>query len=278
MMQAGQHMNINGNEIYYEFYKHEQSEETIICLHGFLSSSFSFRKLTPHLIKRFNVICIDWPPFGKSGKAKGFFYSIHNLALTIIQLIEKLAVKKAIIIGHSMGGQVALNIAHLRPDLVRKMILLASSGYLKRTNRALILSSYLPFFHLYVKRHLKQSGLEQNLQRVVYNASIIDKEMEDGYLEPFLQANIFHALTRMLRNWEGDLPTAVLHKIETPILLIWGKYDRVVPLHIGEQLHNDLKNSKLIVLENTGHLVPEEEPEKVMSLVSGFIFENDVHH
>ncbi len=273
MTNTGQHMTINGNEIYYELYKHAQSEETIICLHGFLSSSFSYRRLIPLLIKQYNVVCIDWPPFGKSGRAKGFFYSIQNLALTIIQLFEKLALKNITIVGHSMGGQVALNIAHLRPDLAKKIILLASSGYLKKFKRALVLSSYLPFFHLFVKRHLKQSGLKQNLQRVVYNHSIIDQEMENGYLEPFLQANIFHALTRMIRNWEGDLPVEVLRKIDTPILLIWGKYDKVVPLHIGQQLHKDLNNSRLEVLDNTGHLVPEEKPKLVMELIMEFINE-----
>ena len=271
MTPIGQHMTINGNEIYYEYYKHSQSDETIVCLHGFLSSSFSFRKLTPLLIKRYNVVCIDWPPFGKSGREKRFVYSIHNLAVTIIQLIEKLTISNITIIGHSMGGQVALNIVHLRPDLVKKIILLASSGYLKKFNRSLVFSSYIPLFHLFVKKHLEKSGLEKNLQNVVYNHSIIDQEMENGYLEPFLQADIFHALTRMIRNWEGDLPEAILRKIETPILLIWGKYDKVVPLHIGQRLHQDLKNSQLIILENTGHLVPEEKPEEVMQLISEFI-------
>lgn len=267
----GRQMSINGINIYYELYGHENTKETIICLHGFLSSSFSFRRLIPYLTKHYNVISIDWPPFGKSGKSKRFHYSIKNLADTIIKLIEKLGIKHFTIIGHSMGGQIALNIAHSRPELVEKLILLSSSAYLKGSKQSLIFLSYFPFSHLFVKRYLERSGLERNLQNVVYNQTLIDQEMANGYLEPFLQAEIFHALTRMIRDWEGDLSIERLKEIETPSLLIWGEHDKVVPLHIGQQLTKDLKNSSLIILNETGHLVPEEKPEEVMSHIDEFI-------
>lgn len=55
-------------EIYFEYDRIDDSLPTLVLLHGFLSSSFSFRKLVPHLIKEYNVISIDLPPFGQSGK------------------------------------------------------------------------------------------------------------------------------------------------------------------------------------------------------------------
>lgn len=262
---------INGNEIYYEYYLHEQPKETIVLLHGFLSSSFSFRKLTPLLVKEFNVISIDLPPFGKSGTSSSYTYSYENHARTILQLCKKFNLDKFTLIGHSMGGQIALNVALLRPDLVDGCVLLCSSGYLERSNRRLIFSSYLPFFHLFVKRHLEKSGLKENLQRVVYDHTKIDEEMEKGYLDPFLENQIFHGLKKMIRDREGDLPIQSLHNINTPCLLIWGEQDKVVPLQIGKKLHKDLKNSKLVVLKETGHLVPEERPEEVLKYIKEFI-------
>lgn len=263
---------INGNDIYYEsFLEHPSTKETIILLHGFLSSSFSFRRLIPFLKKEYNIISIDLPPFGHSGKSRRYKYSYKNLAMTVIKIVETLHLDKITLLGHSMGGQIALFIAHLRPDLIERVVLLCSSGYLKKSKPLLIIGSFLPLFHSYVKRWLERSGLENNLRLVVYDQSIIDQEMEDGYLAPFLNEDIFPALTKMIRDREGDLTADILNKISVPCLLIWGEQDKVVPLQIGTQLHKDLKNSKLLVLKETGHLIPEERPEEIFNYMKEFI-------
>ncbi|AIE61174.1 alpha/beta fold hydrolase [Bacillus methanolicus] len=264
--------NINGIDVYYEYYRNEQPKETIVLLHGFLSSTFSFRRLIPLLNEDFNVISVDLPPFGKSGKSYSFIYSYKNIAQTVISLLESLDISKVTVIGHSMGGQISLKIVSLRPDLAQKAILLCSSAYLKRSKLPLILSSYIPYFHLYVKLWLIRSGVRYNLQQVVYDHSLIDEEMMYGYMKPFLEEDIFKALTRMIRDREGDLHSTALKKIETPCLLIWGEHDKVVPLTVGKRLTNELKNSKLVVLKNAGHLLPEERPEEVHQHIKEFIF------
>ncbi|EDL62712.1 alpha/beta fold hydrolase [Bacillus sp. SG-1] len=261
---------VNGAEVFYEYHRHPSAQETFVLLHGFLSSTFSFRHLTPLLKEQYNVISVDLPPFGQSGKNKEFIYSYENLAKTVILLMEKLEIDNIQLIGHSMGGQIALNVMKQKPELVEKGILLCSSGYLKRMNWPITMLSYIPFFHLYVKMHLAKSGIRQNLENVVHDSKMINDEMMFGYLKPFLDDDIFRALTRMIRHREGDLIQQDLHKIQTPCLLIWGRHDRVVPLHIGKRLNKDLPNSKLLVLENTGHLVPEERPQDVYDHIRSF--------
>lgn len=264
-------IHLNGNDIYYESYQHSSSKETIVLLHGFLSSCFSFRRLIPFLMKDFNIISVDLPPFGKSGKSRRFAYSFNNLALTVIKLVESLQLKKITLLGHSMGGQIALYIAKLRPELIDGVILLCSSGYLKKSKPLLVLASFLPFFHFFVKRWLERSGLENNLKLVVYDQTMIDKEMEEGYLAPFLKDDIFPALTKLIRDREGDLTSGELKAIDVPCLLIWGEEDKVVPLHIGKRLQSDLSDSQLFVLKETGHLIPEERPEEVYHFIKDFI-------
>jgi pimeloyl-ACP methyl ester carboxylesterase len=259
------------NNVYYEYYNHKTAKKTVVLLHGFLSSTFSYRQLIPLLIKDFNVISIDLPPFGKSGKTRDYSYSHQNHANSIIRLLQHLGKENIIIIGHSMGGQVALNVCYQKPDMVEKAILLCSSGYLKRSKTPLILTSYIPFFHLYVKRWLARSGVEKNLRNVVHDHNRIDHVMINGYLQPFIENNeIFKGLTKMIRDREGDLTPEQLHKITTPCLLIWGEHDRVVSVETGKRLSKDLKNSKLIILKDTGHLVPEERPEEVYQHILEF--------
>ncbi|PFA70447.1 alpha/beta hydrolase [Bacillus sp. AFS015802] len=262
---------VNGADVYYEHHVHPTASETFVLLHGFLSSTFSFRRLTPLLKENYNVISIDLPPFGNSGKNNSFIYSYDNLANTVISLLDHLDVRNIHLTGHSMGGQIALNVMKKAPSLVEKGVLLCSSGYLKRLNRLVTTLSHIPFFHLYVKLWLTRSGVRNNLENVVHDASLIDDEMMFGYLKPFLEDDIFKALTRMIRDREGDLSVNDLQNIQTPCLLVWGEHDRVVPLSTGHRLKQDIPNSKLVVLKETGHLVPEEKPTEVLGHIQEFV-------
>ncbi|WP_066317603.1 alpha/beta fold hydrolase [Bacillus sp. FJAT-29814] len=262
---------VNNIDVYYEFYPNQTADKTFVLLHGFLSSTFTFRHLISLLKKEYQVLSVDLPPFGKSAKCSRYVYSYKNLAQTVIELIETLGLSNIIFVGHSMGGQIVLNILNLRQELADKAILLCSSAYLKRATLPLILTSYLPYFHRFVKYYFARTGVEKNLQAALYNHSIINDEMIRGYLQPFLQDEIFVALTRMIRDREGDLPADVLKKIETPCLLIWGDHDKSVPLQIGEKLKNDLVNSELVILKETGHALPEERPNEVFQYIKGFL-------
>ncbi|WP_108670708.1 alpha/beta fold hydrolase [Peribacillus acanthi] len=268
---VSQALTVNGNNVYYELYSNPASSHTLVMLHGFLSSSFSYRKLIPLLVKEYSILTVDLPPFGKSGKDISYTYSYENLAKTVLQLTANLNIGQFSVVGHSMGGQISLNMMKLEPERVKNGVLLCSSGYLKRANRRLIYSSFIPYFHLYVKLWLARSGVRKNLQNVVHNQALIDDEMLFGYLQPFLEDDIFRALTRMIRDREGDLSQEMLKTISTPCLLIWGEHDRVVPLRTGKQLHKDIPNSKLVILKEAGHLVPEEKPEEVANHLKQFL-------
>lgn len=262
---------VNKINVYYEFYPNPTSEKTIVLLHGFLSSTFTFRHLIPLLHRNFQVLTVDLPPFGKSGKSSSFVYSYKNMAQTVIHLINHLNLKNITLIGHSMGGQIVLNILHMMPQISDQAILLSSSSYLKRAALPLKYTSYLPFFHLFVKYWLGRTGVKKNLQESLFNHALINDEMIQGYLEPFLSKEIFMALTRMIRHREGDLSEEALKQIQTPCLLIWGEHDKSVPVHIGERLKNDLANAELVVLKETGHAIPEERPNEIFEYVEQFV-------
>lgn len=262
---------VNNINIYYEFYPNPSSEKTFVLLHGFLSSTFTFRHLISLLKKEYQVLSVDLPPFGKSAKCNRYVYSYKNLAQTVIMLTESLGLKQMTFIGHSMGGQIVLNILHMVPELADKAILLSSSAYLKRSKLPLILTSYLPYFHLFVKYWFARTGVKKNLQDALFNHTIINEEMINGYLQPFLEDEIFVALTRMIRDREGDLPAEILNQIKTPCLLLWGDHDKSMPLNVGEKLNKDLSNSELIILKDTGHALPEERPMEVFEYIKDFI-------
>ncbi|WP_051405115.1 alpha/beta fold hydrolase [Bacillus cihuensis] len=258
-------------ELYCECIRYDADAPTLVLLHGFLSSSFSFRKLTPFFKGDYNILAIDYPPFGKSEKSSSYTYSYHNVACSVINFLETRNLKKVILIGHSMGGQLCLQICKRRPDLVEKAVLLSGSSYLAPMRPSVRTATYLPFFPLLIRWYLGKSGIEKNLHNVVYDKKMIDDEMRNGYLEPFLQKGMFQALGRMARHFEGDLSEDDLQVINTDCLLIWGEHDQVVPLSIGKRLQKDLPHAQLIILKEAGHLIPEEKPEEVYNYIHDFL-------
>lgn len=270
---TGTYQQVNGINIYYEWYPHATSQKTIVFLHGFLASCFCFRHLIRELKEDYSIITIDIPPFGKSGKSLSFEYSYRNIARTLNCLLQELNITRAILVGHSMGGQIGLHMINDQPEKFELAVLLASSGYLQRARPWAIALSYLPGAHLFVKRHfIRTGGVQGNLEQVVHDRALITEEMKNGYLEPFLQNDgIFRALAKMLRDREGDLPSEVLHKIMTPCYLIWGENDRIVPLSVGKRLAHDLPHAELFVFPETGHLLQEERPQEICQIIKKLI-------
>jgi pimeloyl-ACP methyl ester carboxylesterase len=244
----------------------------ILLIHGFVSSVYTFNRLMPLLINNFSVIAIDLPGFGRSEKSKTFIYSFANYAKLIDECLQYFKLKNVTIIGHSMGGQIALYTAKLTPYKIKKLILLCSSGYLKSAKKSLIYCSYLPFSRFFVERYIRKKDIKMSLENVFYNKSYITDELMEEFTKPLTEKDFYTSLLRLLRYREGDLTSEELREIQIPTLLIWGEEDKVVPLEIGQRLLQDLPNAELITYEKTGHLVTEERPNDLYHDIMSYSF------
>lgn len=271
--EGNERINIDNVNIHVEYYPCANNHESdiIILIHGYLSSTFSFRRLIPWLRRNYTVAAVDLPGFGQSDKPKSFIYSLANYGKVILSLMQRYQWGQVILVGHSMGGQVALQAAKQAPEQVKKLILLASSGYMKPFSRRLITLSYTPFFTRFVRKMFEKRNPRDVLDDVVFDPAIIDDNMVDTYRRPMENKAFYRSLVGLLRHHGGDLTAEQLTHIHTPALLLWGKEDHIVPLHIGKRLSGDLPNASLHVYEQTGHLVPEENPEKIDHDIQSFL-------
>ncbi|MCL7747885.1 alpha/beta fold hydrolase [Halalkalibacter alkaliphilus] len=252
---------IAGVKVYCEYLVNEKPP--ILLIHGFASSTYTFHRLIPLLKENFSIVALDLPGFGRSEKSKTFIYSFENYAIVIAECIKYFNLERVTIVGHSMGGQIALYTAKKVPSKISKLILICSSGYLKRAKKPLIYCSYIPFFRFFVEYYIRRKDVKKSLENVFYNRTFINEEMMQEFARPLSEKGFYISLMRLLRYREGDLSSKQLSEINIPTLLIWGEEDQVVPLSVGKRLVKDLPNADLITYEKTGHLVTEERTEEL---------------
>ncbi|RLL40391.1 alpha/beta hydrolase [Oceanobacillus piezotolerans] len=262
------YININGVNIYCEYILN--GKPPIVLIHGYLSSTYTFNKIIPLLENHFSIIAMDLPGFGKSEKSLSFFYSYHNYAQVVAACIDYFNLDGVTLVGHSMGGQIALYTARIIPEKVKKLILVCSSGYLKGANRLMRYCSYLPLFHQAVQRRIKRSSVKESLKNVFYDISLMTEDHIREFTRPLKEKNFSRSLIRLLRHREGDLTSEQLKEIDIPTLLLWGEEDKVVPVSVGHRLVNDLPKAELITYEKTGHLLTEEIPSAIFENILSY--------
>ncbi|SDM94582.1 Pimeloyl-ACP methyl ester carboxylesterase [Fictibacillus solisalsi] len=260
---------------YEDFHQPNSDAQVLILIHGFLSSTISFRQLIPYLTDQYHVVAIDLPGFGKSEKSKQFTYSLANYGKLVLSFIKEMGWSNVVLVGHSMGGQVALHASRQDGKLIDKLILIGCCGYIKRAGTPIICCSYLPFFSWGLKQWVLKKDIRNDLSGVLHNMNLVTDELIKDYREQFLEKGFFDSLIRLLRHREGDLKPFELNSIMHPILLIHGDDDRVIPLSTGKRLNSDLKNSRLIVYKDTGHLIMEEKPEELAQDIKNFLSQPD---
>ncbi|MFG6497222.1 alpha/beta hydrolase [Fictibacillus sp. UD] len=273
----GYRLTVNNVQIYYEYYDHEDPDAKVVVLvHGFLSSTVSFRQLLPYLTKKYKVIALDLPGFGQSEKSTSFIYKLTNYGQLILDFLDQLHIQDVILIGHSMGGQICMHAAKNSPKRIEKLILLGCCSYVKRASRSLIACSYLPLFTWGMRSWIQRKDVKQNLLSVLHDTKLVTEEMIESYKKPISEAAFIDSLIRLLRHREGDMCSQELKDIQQPVLMIWGKEDQVMPVKTGYRLKHDLPNAELIVYEKCGHLLMEEKPQEICHEITRFI-EQDEH-
>lgn len=256
--------------------------ETFLLLHGYGASSFSWRSWAAPLARRGHVVLVDLKGFGSAPKPDDDAYGPHDQADLVHHLILRRSLTNLTLVGHSLGGGVALLLAlrllQERPTRLHRLVLLAAAAYQQR----------LPPFVWFARRPrlgsflLRSLGarfvVNKALRRAVYDPASVTPGQVEGYARPLAGAAARRALFRAGRRvLPEDLDEIVARypSIDVPTLLLWGRQDPVIPLSIGERLAAALPDARLAVLDRCGHLPAEERPEDSVRILEAFLDETD---
>lgn len=245
-------------------YVDADSGEPVLLMHGLGGSIESWTNNIEELAKSFRVIAVDLPGFGLSDKPK-INYTIRFYKEFVIRFLKKLQLDQASIVGSSLGGHVAAEVAIGRPSLVKRLVLTSPAGALPRSFKGSpALWRYVQVINAKSVQQVRQalSAVDNKPVDDSYAQLVFQKVSMPGAKEAFLSALAGSAKAPRLNNR--------LNRIKAPTLLLWGKEDYMIPVKFAEPFIG-MKNCRVVLLENCGHRPHFERPELFNRIVSDFL-------
>jgi pimeloyl-ACP methyl ester carboxylesterase len=261
---------IDGVRIHYQ----EKGTGTpLVLIHGYTSSIYSWKDVFEPLSKSFHVIAVDLKGFGFSGKPDGD-YTRRAQSVLVAHLLQHLNIQKAWVCGNSMGGEVALNLALANPQLVTGLILIDSAG-VEVPGGSSVAPGYLllpGIGRILIAFSLTSDRLvRQGLEKSFYDKAKVTDERVANYYRPLQTRGGQLAALRARTQFSMFPVEASLGQVNVPTLILWGAQDALIPQAAGTKLNKLIRNSKLVVFDNCGHVPQEEMPERTVAELIGFV-------
>lgn len=267
---------IDGMQVHYRI---EGKGMPIVLIHGTGASLHTWDDWTLKLKENYQVIRMDLPAFGLTGPNKSGDYSIKQYTQFLEEFVVKMKLDSIFLAGNSLGGNIAWNYASKNPEKVQKLILVDASGLPTNKPQPWIFkmakTPVLSKLFLYIT---PKSIIEDNLKQVYEDDTKIsdalitrfhDMALREGNRKAFVDRAKIDFTTSEASKKEQ------LQNIQTPTLLIWGAKDTWIPLDNGKRMDALLPNSKLVVLQNSGHVPMEENPKESFKVLNDFLHQKN---
>lgn len=248
---------------------------TLLFLHGFGAGSHYWRELEEHFAARYNTVALDLKGFGYSAKPLDRNYRLQDQVDLVKAFIQAKNLNNLILVGHSLGGGVALLTAlELPQDRVQALVLLDNASY----------AQPLPdFIHLLRTPLINTLGpallpdrllVRSLLKKVFTDHTKITEDMIQQYVTYLKTPGAYHALRQTARQIIPENVDDIIDRtvnLKLPVLLIWGENDRILPLESGRRLQEDIQGSELVVIPGVGHDPHEENPVATIQAIADFL-------
>ena len=269
---AGKFVTVDGKKIHYI---EKGDGKPVILIHGFLYSTVMWKKSIDAFASKFKTYAIDLWGWGYSERLNSTDYSFPLYAQQILQFMDALNIRKASLVGQSMGGGIAIYLAAHYPERVDKLVLVdpAAIPYPVTTIGRIYQQ---PFIGEFLNAIPGDALMENNIKTIwFYDGNKVGKEYLQEVIQPLRIQGTSEGLMYILRNVLKppyvEKEVNMLAQIHKPILIVHGREDKAVPLDRSEKLSQRWKESKLVVFEKAGHSPHEEHPEEFNRIAIDFL-------
>lgn len=250
------------------------SGQAVVLLHGSapgVSAWSNWRAAIPVLSRRWRVVAPDIPGFGYTARPAGARYDMKYWVAHFIAFLDAIGIEKAVLVGNSFGGGLALSTCLAAPERVSALALMGSGGVSFEATEGLMASwGYTP----------SESNIRALFKKFVYDPAIVTDELVTSRYQASMEPgalDVFDQLMPPERRAPGvqvpGIPTAALQTIDKETLIIHGREDLVVPLANSMALHQYISRSQLHVFGRCGHWAQTEHRDRFHRLLEDFLNE-----
>ncbi len=272
------HLNLHGHRVAYR--QAGEHGPVVVLIHGITSSSRTWSRVMPALARHFTVIAPDLAGHGGSDKPKGD-YSLGAHASGVRDLLLALGYERASIVGHSLGGGIAMQFSYQFPERCERLVLVDSGG-LGRDVNLLLRAATLPgselVLPLLAATRLLDAGelAGRLLGRIGLRARTDVEEIARGHAtlsDAEARAAFVHTLRAVVEpgGQRIDASNRLYLAEHIPFLLLWGERDSIIPVAHGRATHEQVAGSRLEVFADSGHFPQLDEPERFIDALVEFI-------
>ncbi len=245
----------------------------LILLHGNPASVYTWRKVIEPLSSDYHVHAFDLPGFGLSDKPADAPYTSEWMAGQVVAYLDSHGIERAVLVGNSMGGEIASEVAVLFPSRVSALVLIAAAGLPAQTNEKEPLAirlARIPLVGRLMSKLPARGLIRASLRDAVFFPETISEADVTAYYLPLRTKGGMTAFLARLTRAHTDRTELVKH-IAAPTLILVGDSDRLVPPEVSRRYHHAIAASTLVELEHTGHLPQEERPQVVVSAIKSWL-------
>lgn len=256
---------------------------TVLLVHGIGGDWRTWEPVLDGLARQHHVVAVDLPGHGRSAKGMGD-YSLGALASALRDLGGALGLERATVIGHSLGGGVAMQFAYQFPERCERLVLVSSGGLGPDVGLILRLAT-LPgsemFLSLAAPAVKSLSNLATTAGRALRIRPAVDAEFYVRTFAALAEPETRAAFLGTLRGVVGargqlvDARDRLYLAQHTPTLIVWGKHDAMLPVDHGHSAQEAIPGSRLEVFDNAGHLPQLDDPSRFIAVVDEFIATTD---
>jgi 4,5:9,10-diseco-3-hydroxy-5,9,17-trioxoandrosta-1(10),2-diene-4-oate hydrolase len=242
----------------------------LLCLHGLGASHAIWAPVLDAFADRHRVVALDLPGHGRSSKPDAA-YDAAFYAEAVDGLARALGIERAVVFGSSLGGRVALELAIRRPHLARALVLAAPAGdYASALRPAAMLFDLLP------GPRILRAGLRRGLERSFHDPQNPSCAARRRIQEEQIAADDFPQFARAITRSIAALlrsPRQPVEQVTQPVLVCWGREDRIVPVARARALVGRVPHARLHVFDRCGHLPMLECTAQYLEVVGAFLDE-----
>jgi pimeloyl-ACP methyl ester carboxylesterase len=254
-------------------------EPVLLLLHGFGASTFSWRDVIEPLAKLGTVVAFDRPAFGLTERPLTWErgcdpYAPQAQVALVVGLLDTFGIRKAVLVGNSAGGTIAIQVALAHPDRVDALVLVDAAIYqgggAPSWIRPLLYTPQVDRLGPLLARQIEARG-DDFLEMAWHDPSKITPLVRAGYRKPLRAENWDRALWELTKTSREAQLADHIASITLPSLVISGDDDRIVPVESSLRLAEELPNAELVVIPMCGHLPHEECPGPFLDAIGTFL-------